>query len=129
LASEELFCFPYAFQLPKSFICSTNKNDLRLKVRILKSLAISSQEKTLDIEDFFNRITIPNSQLIIIKKSMIQLLNELFEVNIIQNEIKIVLKSGKETNQSIKDSTSYLIIRLNKKKKQIKYTGKNRSLI
>nr|YP_010516878.1 hypothetical protein ON958_pgp040 [Haslea pseudostrearia]UXN44660.1 hypothetical protein [Haslea pseudostrearia] len=111
LASEELFCFPYAFQLPKSFLCSTNKNDLWLKVRIIKSLAISSQEKTLDMEDFFNRISVPNSQLIIIKKSMIQLLNELVEVDIIQNEIKIVLKSGKETNQSIKDSTSYHITR------------------
>lgn len=111
LASEELFCFQYAFQLPKSFLCSTNKNDLRLKVRLIKSLAISSQEKTLDMENFFNRISVPNSQLIMIKKSMIQLLNELVESDIIRNEIKIILKSGKETKQSIKDSTSYHITR------------------
>lgn len=61
------------------------------------------------MEDFFTRISVPNSQLVVIKKSMIQLLNELVESDIIQNEIKIILKSGKETKQSIKDSTSYHI--------------------
>ena len=41
LVVEELFCFSYPFQLTKSFLNSANKNDLRLKVRLMKSLAIS----------------------------------------------------------------------------------------
>ena len=63
------------------------------------------------MEDFLNRISVPNSQLIMIKKNMIQLLKELVESYIIQNEIKIILKSGKETKESRKDLNSYHIIR------------------
>ena len=63
------------------------------------------------MKDFFDRISVPNSQLIVIKKNMIHLLNELVESCIIQNDIRVILKSGKETIQSIKDLTSYGITR------------------
>jgi hypothetical protein len=76
LTAEELFCFPYPFQLPKSFLYSVNKNDLRLKVRIMKSLAVSEPEKTLDLEEFFNPINLRNNQLIQVKKNILQLLTE-----------------------------------------------------
>ena len=76
-AAEALFCFPYPFQLPKSFLSSTGKNDLRLKLRLMKSLAVHEQEKRLDLDAFFNKINVPNNQLIQIKKNIIQLLNEL----------------------------------------------------
>ena len=68
LAAEELFCFPYPFQLPKSFLRSRSKNDLRLKVRLMKSLAISDRKKGLDLEEFFNIINVRNDPLIQIKK-------------------------------------------------------------
>ena len=55
-AAEELFSFPYPFQLPKSFLISNHKHDLRLKVRLMKSLAVSEREKRLDLEEFFNPI-------------------------------------------------------------------------
>ena len=77
LAAEELFCFPYPFQLPKSFLRSRSKNDLRLKVRLMKSLAVSDQKKRLDLEEFFNTINVRNDPLVKIKKNLIQLLNEL----------------------------------------------------
>ena len=111
LAAEELFCFPYPFELPKSFLRSANKNDLRLKVRIMKSLAVSEQKKTLDLEEFFNPINFRNNDLIQIKKRMIQLLNELVETQIIHNEVDIVLKSGKKKYQLIKKLTTSQITR------------------
>jgi hypothetical protein len=46
-AAEELFYFPYPFQLPKSFLISTHKNDLRLKLQLMKSLAVHEQEKKI----------------------------------------------------------------------------------
>ena len=110
-AAESLFCFPYPFQLPKSFLISTRKNDLRLKVRLMKSLAIHEQEKRLDLDEFFNRVNVPNNQLIQIKKSIIQLLNELVENKIIYNEVGIVLKSGKKKDQLIKNLTTSDITR------------------
>ena len=53
LVAEELFSFPYPFQLPKSFLNSANKHDLRLKVRLMKSLAVSERGKRLDVEFLF----------------------------------------------------------------------------
>jgi len=62
----------------------------------MKSLAVSGREKTLYLEEFFNTISLPNNQLIRIKKSLIQLMRELVENKIIHNEVGVVLKSGKK---------------------------------
>jgi hypothetical protein len=96
LTAEELFWFPYPFELPKSFLLSSNKNDLRLKVRLMKSLAVSEPEKTLDLEEFFNTINVRNDPLIQIKKNLIQLLSELVNNKIIHDGVRIILKSGKK---------------------------------
>ena len=68
-AAEELFCFSYPFLLPKSFLYSCSKNDLRLKVRLMKSLAVRERKKILDLGEFFNTINVRNDQLIQIKKT------------------------------------------------------------
>jgi len=124
-AAEALFFFPYPFQLPKSFLISTRKNDLRLKLRLMKSLAVHEQEKRLDLDEFFNRVNVPNNQLIQIKKSIIQLLNELVENKIIYNEVGVVLKSGKKKDQLIKNLTTSDITR---RIKYIKFHEKIKNL-
>lgn len=111
LLAEELFCFPYPFRLPKSFLRSGSKNDLRLKVRLIKSLAVNEQKKILDLEEFFNAINVRNDSLIQIKKNLIQLLIELVENKIIQNEVEVVLKSGKKKYHFIKNLTTSDITR------------------
>ena len=111
LAAEELFCFPYPFQLPKSFLISNHKHDLRLKVRLMKSLAISEREKRLDLEEFFNPINVRNADLIQIKKTILQLLRELVENKIIHNQLEIVLKSGKKKEVWVKKLTASDITR------------------
>ena len=105
LVVEELFSFTYPFRLPKSFLCSESKNDLRLKVRLMKSLAVRNQKKTLDLEEFFNTINVRNDPLIKIKKNLIRLLNELVNNEIIHNKVEIVLKSRKNKNHLIKNLT------------------------
>ena len=52
LVVEELLCFPYPFQLPKSFLNSANKHDLRLKVRLMKSTSSASVSNSL--QQIFN---------------------------------------------------------------------------
>jgi hypothetical protein len=111
LVVEELFCFPYPFRLSKSFLGSGSKNDLRLKVRLMKSLAVSNQKKILDLEEFFNTINVRNDPLIQIKKNLIRLLNELVENEIIQNEVLIVLKSYKNKDRLIQNLTTSDITR------------------
>lgn len=85
LAAEELFCYPYSFQMPASFFGSTNKNDLKLKLLFMKSLPVSDQKKRLNLENFFNKINVRNDPLIKIKKSIIRLLSELVKNKIIKN--------------------------------------------
>ena len=111
LAAEELFCFPYPYQLPKSFLHSGSKNDLRLKVHLMKSLAVSDKNKRIDLEEFFNTINVRNDPLIQIKKNLIRLLSELVENKIIQNEVEILLKSGKKKYYLIKNLTTSDITR------------------
>ena len=111
LVAEELFSFPYPFQLPKSFLRSGSKNDLRLKVCLMKSLAVNDQKKRLDLEEFFNTINVRNDPLIQIKKNIIQLLSELVENKIIQDEVKVILKSGKEKDRLIENLTTSDITR------------------
>lgn len=77
----------------------------------MKSLAVHEKAKRLDLEKFFDRVNVPNNQLIQIKKSIIQLLNELVENKIIHNEVRIVLKSGKKKDQLIKNLTTSDITR------------------
>ena len=77
----------------------------------MKSLAVSDQEKRLDLEEFFNAINVRNNQLIKIKKSMIQLLKELVKDEIIHNQLEIVLKSGKKEEVLIKFLTASDITR------------------
>lgn len=52
---------------------------LKLKIQVMKSLAVSKQEKILNLQEFFNRINVSNNQLINIKQNIIQLFNELVE--------------------------------------------------
>ncbi len=92
---------------------------------MLKSLAVCEQEKRLDLADFFKRVNVPNKQLIQIKKSIIQLLNELVENQIIQNEVGIILKSGKKKDQLIKNVTTSDITR---RIKYIKFNEKIKNL-
>jgi hypothetical protein len=95
-AAQELFCFKYPFQVPKSFLASTQKNDLRLKFRFIRALAVPERKKVFNIDDFFDIINVPNKHLIKIKKNIIQLLNELVINRIIKNKVEIILKSGKK---------------------------------
>ena len=67
----------------------------------MKSLAVSDQKKRLDLEEFFNPINVRNTDLVQIKKNLIQLLSELVENKIIQNNVEIVLKSGKNKDHLI----------------------------
>jgi hypothetical protein len=88
----------------------------------MKSLAVSEPEKTLDLEEFFNAINLRNNQLIQVKKNILQLLTELVENNLIHNEVKILLKSGRKKNRLIKFLTTPDITR---RIKQVKNTIKN----
>jgi hypothetical protein len=72
--SEHLFWFRYPFQLPKSFMVFEQKNDLRLKIRLIKALAINRQNKSLDLEKLFSTVNVSNTNLIKIKKQTIKLL-------------------------------------------------------
>lgn len=71
----------------------------------MKSLTVSEPEKTLDLQEFFNPINFRNNQIIQIKKSILQLLNELVENKIIQNEVGVILKRGKKKDLLIQNLT------------------------
>jgi hypothetical protein len=111
LVAEELFSYPYPFRLPKLFLRAKSKNDLKLKTQFLRALAVNEQEKVLNLENFFNGINANSNQRLKIKKSLLQLLQELVKVNIISDDLIIVLKSNNEKKVSIKSLTNLDITR------------------
>ena len=82
-----------------------------LKIQLMKALAVSAQEKTLDLEEFFTKINVRNDQLIKIKENIVQLLKELVKEKIIFDHLLIELKSGKKKEVSIKSLTTFDITR------------------
>ena len=127
--AEELFSFNYPFQFTKSFLTYKSKNDLHLKVKLIQTFAVKHQQKTFDLEEFFNQLSLSNAYIIQLKKSIIQLLNELGENQIIDTELEIIDKKGNHQHIQIKYLTTsnlngkikYLKIIENIKKYKIKY--------
>lgn len=105
MVAEELFWFPYPFQLPELFLHFVNKNDLRLKIQFIKTLTVHNSKKKLDLHEFFDLINVRNNQLVKIKKNILRLLNTLVENKIIRDDIEIVFKSGKKKDLLIQNLT------------------------
>ena len=62
-------------------------------------------------KEFFNTINVRNDPLNQIKKNIIQLLSKLVKNKVIQNEVEVVLKSGKKKYHLIKNLTTSDITR------------------
>ena len=117
--AQELFYFNYPFQFTKSFIASKSKNDLYLKVKLIQTLAVKQTQKIFDLEEFLFRVSLPNPYIIQLKKTIIQLLNELVDNQLIENNLEIITKKGTNRHISIKDLTFY---NLNGQIKYLKFT-------
>jgi hypothetical protein len=89
-AAEELFWFPYFFQLPKYFLIARQKNDLRLKVRLIKSLAVNDQEKILDLQECLKRLRVSNKKRTQLKQMIIEAIYHKINNQLIQPQFKII---------------------------------------
>jgi hypothetical protein len=108
---EELFNFSYPFVFSKSFLCGGHKNDLRLKLLLIQSLSVKDQQKKLDIQELFERVSVSNSRMVRVKEKLIQLLQELVENKSLRPEIQIISKGGKKKHVQLKNLTSSIITR------------------
>ena len=84
---------------------------MKIHLNEIDSFGDTEQKKRLDLEEFFNTINVRNDPLNQIKKNIIQLLSELVDNKIIQNEVEVVLKSGKKKYHLIKNLTTSDITR------------------
>ena len=109
--AEELFNFSYPFIFPESFLRGKSKNDFRLKLLLIQSLSVKDQQKKLDIQELFQRVTTSNSRMVQMKENLIELLEELVEKKSLGPEIQIISKSGKKKHMQIKNLTSSSITR------------------
>ena len=108
---EELFNFSYPFIFPESFLRGKYKNDFRLKLLLIQSLSVKDQQKKLDIQELFQRVTTSNNRMVQMKENLIELLQELVEKKSLGPEIQIISKSGKKKHMQIKNLTSSSITR------------------
>ncbi len=59
---EQLLQFRFPFRLPRSFLGAKNKNELRVKLLLIQSLAVSDLQKTFDVQEFCYQISTSNTQ-------------------------------------------------------------------
>lgn len=95
----------YPFQLPGSFLIFKQKNDLRLKIRLIKALATNTETKLLDLQELFSVVNASNNNLIKLKRQIINLLKELLAYQIIHSQLEIVFKNGSRKQVSIEHLT------------------------
>lgn len=67
------------------------------------------QKKTFDFQEFFDQVSVKSSHMIQIKKSMIQLVDELVEEELIQLELQIIYKNWKKRQIRIEELTNCII--------------------
>jgi hypothetical protein len=108
---EQLLQFRFPFRLPRSFLGAKNKNELRVKLLLIQSLAVSDLQKTFDVQEFFYQISTSNTQMIQVKKQFIDLLQELVQDKIIKFELEIILKSENRNQIQVKQLTTSMINR------------------
>lgn len=89
-----------------------------MKLRLIQSIAIKDQQKTFDLEEFFNQVSVSSSRMIQIKKKIIQLIKELVENKSIEPELQIIYKNGNEKQVQIEKLTTS---RINKRIKYLKF--------
>jgi hypothetical protein len=72
---------------------------------------VKDQQKKLDIQELFERVSVSNSRMVRVKEKLIQLLQELVENKSLRPEIQIISKGGKKKHVQLKNLTSSIITR------------------
>lgn len=72
---------------------------------------MKDQQKKLDIQELFERVSVSNSRMVRVKEKLIQLLQELVENKSLRPEIQIISKGGKKKHVQLKNLTSSSITR------------------
>jgi hypothetical protein len=102
LMCHDLLHMSYPIHLSNEFLLGKNKNDIRLKMWLIRGLATNSLTKILFFDEFLNKLNVQNKQLVELKKNFLHLLTILINEDLIEDDIKIAFKSGriKETKIS-----------------------------
>lgn len=93
--AEELYFYNYPFNFPKTFLTYKNIYDLRVKLLVIKSFAITDVQKLLPIEDFLLQFNVPNSNITKLKKYILDLIHQLRDSNLIESKYIILTKENK----------------------------------
>ena len=101
LIAEQLYWYQYPFSFPSSFISYQTNHELKVKLRIIKCMSTNSLEKVFHATDFLEQFNVSTQKKANIKKLIVESFHQLQEDNRIQNQFKLITKSGriKETDK------------------------------
>jgi hypothetical protein len=99
LIAEQLYWYPFSF--PSSFISYQTNHELKVKLRIIQCMSTNNLEKVFHATDFLKQFNVSTQKQAHIKKLIVQSFHQLQEDNRIQNQFKLITKSGriKEINK------------------------------
>jgi hypothetical protein len=101
LIAEQLYWYQYPFSFPSSFISYQTNHELQVKLRIIQCMSTNSLEKVFHAIDFLEQFNVSTQKQAHIKKLIVESFHQLQEHNRIENQFKLITKSGliKEINK------------------------------
>jgi len=94
LIAEQLYWYHYPFSFPSSFISYQTNHELKVKLRIIQCMSTNSLEKVFHATDFLEQFNLSTQKQAHIKKLIVESFHQLQEDNRIQNQFKLITKSG-----------------------------------
>ena len=106
---KEIYGYNYPFFFPEVFLTSSTKYDLEIKLQFISCISIEGLEKKFAIESFLKKFSVSNNKKTEIKRLIIELFKILEKNKLIENELKLVYKTGKNKTIIGKELTPLMI--------------------
>lgn len=92
--SQQLYHYTYPFQFPDYYNTWDNKFQFYIKIQIVQILSATSLKKQFRVEEFLNQFNISNSKKTQLKQTIIPVLQEAINQQLIKPQFKILTKDN-----------------------------------
>jgi len=92
--AKELYLYDYPFSFPSSFLSYQTNYELQVKLQLIQVMSTNSLEKVFDVKSFLDQFNVSTQKKAYLKKLIVQSFDQLKEHNCIENQFRLITKSG-----------------------------------
>lgn len=109
---EQLYFYNYPFVYCNSLVNYKNKHELLVKLEIIKVISCESIKKEFFVEEFIMGLDISNKKRTEVKRTIINVFEDLVKSKLIEPEFEIVYKKGSSPPEKVSILTPFLITKI-----------------